>query len=149
MTRKQRRLSLIAVAGVVLACATALVLYALKGEVSFFLDPSQIVTNRPAPDQRIRLGGLVETGSVKRDQGETIEFRVTDGEQEVAVTFTGILPDLFREGQGIVAEGYVNPQGVFVADQVLAKHDENYMPKEVADSLKKQGHWKDEYQNGS
>ncbi|WP_068317361.1 cytochrome c maturation protein CcmE [Polycladidibacter hongkongensis] len=149
MTRKQRRLTLIAMAGCALAFATGLILFALNDQIVFFQSPSDIAAKAPAPEQRIRLGGLVESGSVVRGQNETVTFSVTDGDASVNVTYTGILPDLFREGQGVVTEGVVNAQGTFVADQVLAKHDENYMPKEVADALKEQGHWQEDAQSAN
>jgi cytochrome c-type biogenesis protein CcmE len=145
MTRKQRRLVLIGVAGVVLVAAAALVLSALRDTIVFFNSPSDVVEKHVAPGTKIRLGGLVSSGSVKRDDNLDVRFTVTDGNRSIDVTYHGILPDLFREGQGVVAEGALRSDGVFVADTVLAKHDENYMPKEVADALKKQGHWKDEY----
>ncbi|MCK7611636.1 cytochrome c maturation protein CcmE [Roseibium sediminicola] len=141
MTRKQRRLMFIGSAGAVLAVALGLILFALNDQIVFFQSPSDIVTQSVPPGQRIRLGGLVEEGSVIRSDNAEVSFRVTDLENTVAVTYKGILPDLFREGQGVVTEGVINPSGVFVADSVLAKHDENYVPKEVADALKDQGHW--------
>jgi cytochrome c-type biogenesis protein CcmE len=143
MTRKQRRLALIGIAGVVLSIAAGLVLSALTSQITFFATPSDIAARKMEPGQRLRLGGLVETGSVKRDDATKIEFRVTDTNKAITVTFTGIVPDLFREGQGVVAEGTVDLAGTFKADTLLAKHDENYMPKEVADALKAQGHWQD------
>jgi len=145
MTRKQRRLTLIAAAGGVLALAVGLVLYSLSDSIVFFNSPSDVVARHVAPGTRIRLGGLVAAGSVQRGGYLTVRFTVTDGNATLPVTYTGILPDLFREGQGVVAEGALGPDGVFKADTVLAKHDERYMPKEVADALKKQGHWKDDY----
>ncbi|MBK5949895.1 cytochrome c maturation protein CcmE [Rhodobium orientis] len=143
MTRKQRRLSLIGIAGVVVACAVGLILYALTDQIVFFQSPTDIAEHPVPPQQRIRLGGLVKEGTVVRGQGTTVTFTVTDTANDVPVTFTGILPDLFREGQGVVVEGMLAAGGTFAADTVLAKHDENYMPKEVADSLKKQGVWRD------
>jgi cytochrome c-type biogenesis protein CcmE len=142
MTRKQRRLTLIGTAGAVLAVAVGLVLYALSDRIVFFNSPSDIHANMPAPGQRIRLGGLVAEGSVIKGPDGSVRFAVTDGSETVQVTYNGILPDLFREGQGVVTEGALEPGGVFAADTVLAKHDENYMPKEVADALKKQGVWR-------
>jgi len=142
MTRRQRRLSLIGLAGVVLAVAAGLVLYALSDRIVFFNSPSDIRTNAPAPGQRIRLGGLVAEGSVVKGDDGSVHFSVTDGAASVTVSYRGILPDLFREGQGVVTEGVLEPDGEFSADTVLAKHDENYMPKEVADALKKQGVWR-------
>jgi cytochrome c-type biogenesis protein CcmE len=145
MTRKQRRLSLIGAAAVVLAIALGLVLFALRDTIVFFNSPSDVISNAVKPGARLRLGGLVAPGSVVRDNELDMHFQVTDGNQSIRVVYRGILPDLFREGQGVVAEGTLEPGGNFRADTVLAKHDEKYMPKEVADALKKQGHWKDEY----
>ncbi|MBO9424435.1 cytochrome c maturation protein CcmE [Labrenzia sp. R4_1] len=141
MTRKQRRLTLIGSAGAVLAVALGLILFALNDQIVFFQSPSDIASQQIPEGQRIRLGGLVEDGSVERSDDVNVKFRVTDTAHSVAVTYQGILPDLFREGQGVVTEGVLTPDGVFVADSVLAKHDENYMPKEVAEALKGQGHW--------
>ncbi len=146
MTRKQRRFSLIAGGVSVLGIAVLLVLGALKDSIVFFNSPTDVVEKHVAPGARIRLGGLVAPGSVQHSDNLSIRFEVTDGNHGIPVTFQGILPDLFREGQGVVAEGSLDGAGVFKADNVLAKHDENYMPKEVADALKKQGHWKDEYE---
>ncbi|MDR3494093.1 MAG: cytochrome c maturation protein CcmE [Ancalomicrobiaceae bacterium] len=142
MTRKQRRLTLIAVAGLVVAAAGALVLYALTDKIVFFNSPSDIVAKHPQPGIRIRLGGLVKEGSVERGADAHVAFEVTDTVASVPVTYVGILPDLFREGQGVVAEGAFDASGKLVADTVLAKHDERYMPKEVADALKKSGEWR-------
>ncbi len=141
MTRKQRRLTLIGSAGAVLALALGLILFALNDQIVFFQSPSDIASQQIPDGQRIRLGGLVEDGSVERSDDAHVKFRVTDTAHSVAVTYQGILPDLFREGQGVVTEGVLTPDGIFVADSVLAKHDENYMPKEVAEALKGQGHW--------
>ena len=141
MTRKGKRLSFIGGILAVIGLAAGLVLTALSDSVAYFNSPTDIVSKTPSPGQRIRLGGMVETGSVNRGGQETITFRVTDTVQSVPVTYTGILPDLFREGQGVVAEGTLGPDHVFVADTVLAKHDENYMPKEVVDDLKARGLW--------
>jgi cytochrome c-type biogenesis protein CcmE len=146
MTRKQRRLALIGSGLAVLAVAAALVLSALKDSIVFFNSPTDVVEKHVQPGARIRLGGLVQPGSLKRGDNLAVRFEVTDGNRAVPVAYTGILPDLFREGQGVVAEGSLDPAGLFRADTVLAKHDENYMPKEVADALKKQGHWADDYQ---
>ena len=143
MTRKQRRGVLIGTCLVVLGVAVGLVLYAMRDSIVFFYSPSDIAEMEIAPGQRIRLGGLVETGSVTRDQGTTVHFAVTDGAKALPVTFTGVLPDLFREGQGVVTEGALQPDGTFKADSVLAKHDENYMPPEVAAKLKEQGVWRE------
>jgi cytochrome c-type biogenesis protein CcmE len=142
VTRRQRRLTLIGLAGIVLAVAAGLVLYALSDRIVFFNSPSDIRANAPAPGQRIRLGGLVVEGSVVKGADGSVRFSVTDGTASVPVSYRGILPDLFREGQGVVTEGVLEPDGGFSADTVLAKHDENYMPKEVADALKKQGVWR-------
>jgi cytochrome c-type biogenesis protein CcmE len=141
MTRKQKRLSIIAGAMVFLAAAAALVLFALRQEIVFFRTPTDLVTMAVKPGERIRLGGLVEKGSVLRGEGTKVSFAITDTEKTVKVSFEGILPDLFREGQGVIAEGALGADGVFAADTVLAKHDENYMPKEVADALKEKGVW--------
>jgi len=146
MTRKQRRLSLIGAALGVLALAVALVLGALKDSIVFFNSPTDVVEKQIKPGMRIRIGGLVKAGSVARGDSLAVRFEVTDGKSTVPVAYQGLLPDLFREGQGIVAEGALDPTGTFRADSVLAKHDETYMPKEVADALKKQGHWKDDYE---
>jgi cytochrome c-type biogenesis protein CcmE len=146
MSRKQRRLALIGVALGVLSIAVALVLVALKDSIVFFNSPSDLVENHVKPGARLRVGGLVKEGSVQRGENLSVHFEVTDGKNTVIVAYQGLLPDLFREGQGIVAEGALDPSGTFRADSVLAKHDEKYMPKEVADALKKQGHWKDDYE---
>jgi cytochrome c-type biogenesis protein CcmE len=145
MTRKQRRLTMIGGAGVVLVIAAALVLNALRDSIVFFSTPQMVSEQHIAPGKRFRLGGVVEPGSLKRGDQLAVNFTIADGSASVPVAFKGILPDLFREGQGVVTEGALDGAGVFKADTVLAKHDENYMPKEVADSLKKQGHWKDDY----
>jgi cytochrome c-type biogenesis protein CcmE len=145
MTRRQRRLFLIGTGVGVLAIAAALVLTALRDSIVFFNSPTDLVQKRVEPGARIRLGGLVKTGSVTRGDNLGVRFAVTDGNKEIAVAYTGALPDLFREGQGVVAEGVLDGAGLFRADTILAKHDENYMPKEVADALKRQGHWKDSY----
>ena len=126
----------------VLGVAVGIIGFTLKDTIMFFYSPSEVVEKKIKPQTRFRLGGLVEKGSVKRDQGKTIRFNVTDNAESVRVSYTGTLPDLFREGQGVVTEGALDNAGTFIADNVLAKHDENYMPKDVADSLKKQGYWK-------
>ncbi|WP_119418379.1 cytochrome c maturation protein CcmE [Desertibaculum subflavum] len=141
MTRKRRRLYMLGAGVAVLAVATTLVLLAFRENLVFFYSPTDIVEKGVAPNQRIRIGGLVEADSVKRD-GLTTEFRVTDTANTLRVVYTGLLPDLFREGQGVVAHGKLDSGGQFVADEILAKHDENYMPPEVASALKKQDHWK-------
>lgn len=139
MTRKQKRLTVILGGLGFLALAAGLTLFALGHRASYFYMPADLQTAQLTPGQRIRLGGLVEAGSIVRGEGTTVRFGVTDHENSVKVTYTGILPDLFREDQGVIAEGSFGSDGVFVADSVLAKHDENYMPKEVADSLKEKG----------
>jgi cytochrome c-type biogenesis protein CcmE len=149
MTRKQRRLVLIGGAMAVLVVAVALMLNALRDSIVFFNSPSDVVEKHVAAGTRIRLGGLVKNGSVVRSENMSVRFEVTDGKNGIPVNFQGVLPDLFREGQGVVAEGALDPSGSFKADSILAKHDENYMPKEVADALKRSGHWKDDYGPGA
>ena len=144
MTRKQRRLVLIGSALAVLVLAVGLVLTALKDSIVFFNSPTDVVEKQIAPGARIRLGGLVKEGSVARGDNLQVRFAVTDGRNTIPVAYQGLLPDLFREGQGVVTEGALDQAGTFKADSVLAKHDENYMPREVADRLKQQGHWKDD-----
>ena len=139
MTRKQRRATLIGGGVVVLALAAILVLFAMRDSIVFFYTPSDLAEQKLAKDQRFRLGGLVAAGSIKRDAGTKVRFTVTDTIKTVPVVYDGILPDLFREGQGVVTEGRLDTAGVFQADSVLAKHDENYMPPEVAKSLKEKG----------
>jgi len=146
MTRKQRRLVLIGSSLGVLALAAALVLSALKESIVFFNSPTDVAEKHVQPGSRIRLGGLVKEGSLQRGDNLAVRFEVTDGNRAIAVNYQGILPDLFREGQGVIAEGTLEPGGGFKADSVLAKHDEKYMPKDVADALKKQGHWKEDYE---
>jgi cytochrome c-type biogenesis protein CcmE len=141
LTRKQLRLTLIAAAGAVLFLAAGLVLLAMRDSIVFFFGPTEIAEKGVLPGTRMRLGGLVETGSVQRGAGQRISFGVTDGRTSIRVSYDGLLPDLFREGQGVVTEGVFEGAGHFKADSVLAKHDETYMPREVADALKKQGHW--------
>jgi cytochrome c-type biogenesis protein CcmE len=145
MTRKQRRLALIGGGVAVLAVAVALMLNAFRDSIVFFNSPSDVVEKHIGAGTRIRLGGLVKDGTVVRGNNLNVRFEVTDGQTGVPVTYQGVLPDLFREGQGVVAEGVLDGAGVFNADTILAKHDETYMPKEVADALKKSGHWKDDY----
>ncbi len=145
MTRKQRRLSLIGAGLGVLAIAVALMLNAFRDSIVFFNSPSDVETKHIAAGTRIRLGGLVKTGSLLHGNDLRIRFTVTDGSHDIPVAYQGVLPDLFREGQGVVAEGTLDRAGLFNADTILAKHDENYMPKEVADALKKSGHWKEDY----
>ena len=145
MTRKQRRLVLIGSGMAVLAIAVALMLNALRDSIVFFNSPSDVVEKHVPAGTRIRLGGLVKNGSVVRSNNLSVRFEVTDGKNGILVNYQGVLPDLFREGQGVVAEGALDPSGTFKADLILAKHDETYMPKEVADALKRSGHWKDDY----
>jgi cytochrome c-type biogenesis protein CcmE len=145
MTRKQRRLTIIGGSLAVLAVAAALVLNAMRDSIVFFSTPSMVAEKHVHAGKRFRLGGLVQPGSLVRGDNLSITFQVSDASASLPVAYKGILPDLFREGQGVVAEGALDTSGVFRADTVLAKHDENYMPKDVADALKKQGHWKDEY----
>jgi cytochrome c-type biogenesis protein CcmE len=145
MTRKQRRLILIGSGMAVLAIAVALMLNALRDSIVFFNSPSDVVEKHVAAGTRIRLGGLVKNGSVVRGNNLSVRFEVTDGKNVIPVNYQGALPDLFREGQGVVAEGALDAGGTFKADSMLAKHDETYMPKEVADALKRSGHWKDDY----
>jgi cytochrome c-type biogenesis protein CcmE len=146
MTRKQRRRVLIGSALGVLALAAVLVLSALRDSIVFFNSPTDVVEKKIVAGQRIRLGGLVKPGTLTRGEELNVRFEVTDGKSVIPVAYKGILPDLFREGQGVVTEGSLDQAGLFRADNVLAKHDETYMPKEVADALKKQGHWKDDYE---
>jgi cytochrome c-type biogenesis protein CcmE len=142
MTRKKRRLVLIGAVGLVLACAMGLILSALDDSIVFFRTPSDIAEKPVPPGARLRLGGLVKQGSVVKSGTADVHFAVTDTAREVQVSYTGILPDLFREGQGVVVEGTLSPGGAFRADSVLAKHDETYMPREVADAIKARGEWR-------
>lgn len=139
MTRKQKRLAVIGGGIAFLVAAVLLVMFAFSQSIAYFYVPGDLAKANVPPGTRIRLGGLVEAGTVKRGEGSTITFTVTDTLATVPVTYTGILPDLFREGQGVVAEGAFGTDGLFLADTVLAKHDETYMPKDVADRLKAQG----------
>ena len=141
MTRKQRRSLFIGGGLAVLGLAAFLVLSALNDSIVFFYSPTDVAEKSVPPGQRFRLGGLVPQGTFKRVNGTEVQFAIGDGNRTLEVRYSGLLPDLFREGQGVVAEGKLDPAGHFVADTVLAKHDENYMPREVADSLKKQGLW--------
>ena len=144
MTRKQQRVGLLALGMAALGGATALVLIAFNDNLVFFYSPSELRAKAVSPDRRVRIGGLVEKESLVRGaDGREVSFRVTDGATELAVVYQGLLPDLFREGQGVVAEGKLRPDGIFSATTVLAKHDENYMPREVVDALKKSGHWQE------
>lgn len=140
MSRKQRRLTLIAVGGIVLALAAALTLSALRDSITFFASPSELAANPPPPGKRLRIGGLVKEGSIVKD-GVLVRFEVTDNAKSIPVRYQGMLPDLFREKQGVVAEGTFE-EGVFIARTILAKHDEYYMPREVVDALKDKGVWK-------
>ncbi len=136
--KKKRRIRLVLIGLVLLVSASVIIGYAMKDGIEFFRSPTQVVEDPPSPRERFRIGGLVEEGSVVRGESETVRFSVTDGNETIPVTFKGILPDLFGEGQGMVATGKLE-NGVFVASEVLAKHDEDYMPKEVVDALKEQG----------
>ena len=142
MTRKQKRLTMILGGLAVLGVAAGLVLYALRDTIVFFYTPSEVAQKNVVPGTRLRLGGLVEKGSITKATGTTVTFIVTDLTKTMNVSYNGQLPDLFREGQGVVAEGVLNADGGLTADTVLAKHDEKYMPKDVADRLKAQGVWK-------
>ena len=136
--KKKRRVQVILVAFLALAISTALIGYAMRDGINFFRSPSQVAEEPPKPNEVFRIGGLVEDGTLVRGEGETVRFSVTDGGASIPVEYTGVLPDLFEENQGMVGTGsYVN--GVFVAKEILAKHDETYMPKEVVDALKEQG----------
>lgn len=140
--KKKRRIQVVALAAVALVLSTVLIGYAMRDGINFFRSPSQVLAEPPAASEVFRIGGLVEEGSLLRGQGETVRFAVTDGGATVPVHFTGVLPDLFDENQGMVGTGrYVN--GVFEATEILAKHDESYMPKEVVDALKEQGVYKE------
>jgi len=141
MTRKAKRLTLIFGALVVLGLAAGLIMFALRDNIVFFYTPTQLAEKHPAPGARLRIGGLVKQGSLVKGEGRDVSFVVTDNEKELAATYSGLLPDLFREGQGVVADGVLGSDGKFHADSVLAKHDERYMPRDVAEALKKQGVW--------
>ncbi|PWB81889.1 MAG: cytochrome c maturation protein CcmE [Methylocystaceae bacterium] len=141
MTRKGKRLVLIAGALAVLSLATGLVLFALRDNIVFFYSPAELAQKHVGPGTRLRIGGLVKEGSVVRGDGRNVSFTVTDRTSDIRVTYTGLLPDLFREGQGVVVDGALGPDANFRADSVLAKHDERYMPRDVAEALKKQGVW--------
>jgi cytochrome c-type biogenesis protein CcmE len=144
MTRKRRRLYFLLAGMAALGVAAALVLNAFRDNLVFFYSPTELTEKNFASGHRMRVGGLVEEGSVvKAPDGQTVAFRITDLKQQIPVIYKGALPDLFREGQGVVAEGSVNAQGTFVATEVLAKHDEKYMPPEVAAALKKSGRWQE------
>jgi cytochrome c-type biogenesis protein CcmE len=140
--KKKRRIQIVALTTVALIISTALIGYAMRDGINFFRAPSQIIAEPPGPNEVFRIGGLVEEGSIIRGQGETIQFRVTDGGASIPVTYTGVLPDLFTENEGMVGTGrYID--GVFEASEILAKHDETYMPAEVIDALKEQGVYKE------
>jgi cytochrome c-type biogenesis protein CcmE len=143
MTRKGRRLTLIGLALGVIGVAVGLALYALRDNVVFFYGPTEVAEKAVPPGTRLRIGGLIAEGSIVRAADEKVTFAITDMKTTVHVSYTGPLPDLFREGQGVVAEGVLEAPGQFRADKVLAKHDEKYMPREVADALKKQGVWQE------
>ncbi len=143
MTRKQRRLVLIGASGGVLVIAVGLVLNAMSGSIVFFHSPTEVAQDHLKAGTRIRIGGIVKSGSVKRGDNLNIRFDVTDGKHDVLVHYQGVVPDLFREGQGVVAEGKIEQNGSLEADTVLAKHDERYMPKEVVEALKKSGRWQE------
>ncbi|MGH6834385.1 MAG: cytochrome c maturation protein CcmE [Methylocella sp.] len=143
MTRKKRRLVLISAALAALSLALGLVLLALRDNIVFFYGPSELAQKAPHAGQRLRIGGLVREGSLVHEGESTVHFAVTDKKQDIVVTYTGPLPDLFREGQGVVAEGTLGYDKIFHADNILAKHDERYMPRDVADALKKQGLWRE------
>ncbi|MET4023764.1 cytochrome c maturation protein CcmE [Bradyrhizobium sp. S3.2.12] len=141
MTRKGRRLAIISASGLTLAIAVGLILFALRDNVVFFYGPTEIAEKAPPRGTRLRIGGLVKRGSLTHGGSSTVVFAVTDLKHDIKVSYTGLLPDLFREGQGVVAEGTVEGPDLFHADTVLAKHDERYMPKDVSDKLKQQGTW--------
>jgi cytochrome c-type biogenesis protein CcmE len=143
MTRKQQRLALLILGMAALGGATALVLTAFSSNLVFFYSPSELKAHGSPVDRRVRIGGLVEKSSFDHDRGGSVSFRVTDGKTDLEVVYRGILPDLFREGQGVVVEGELQPGGVFDATTVLAKHDARYMPPEVVAALKKSGHWQE------
>ena len=140
--KKKRRIQVVALTAVALVISTALIGYAMRDGINFFRAPSQIIAEPPGPDEVFRIGGLVEEGSIKRGESEQIRFRVTDGGASIPVVYTGVLPDLFTENEGMVGTGRLI-DGVFEATEILAKHDETYMPAEVIDALKEQGIYKD------
>ncbi|MGA9825486.1 MAG: cytochrome c maturation protein CcmE [Methylocystis sp.] len=144
MTRKGKRLTLIFGALAVLGLAAGLIMFALRDNIVFFYTPTQLAEKHPAPGARLRIGGLVKQGSLVKGESRDVSFVITDNDKELAATYTGLLPDLFREGQGVVADGVLGSDGKFRADSVLAKHDERYMPRDVAEALKKQGVWQGE-----
>ncbi len=142
--RKQQRLALVVLALLLVGGATGLVLAALNDKVAFFVTPTDIAKRQLEAGRRFRLGGLVVDGSIQRQADGSVHFAVTDKAQQVEVVYKGLLPDLFRDGQGVVTQGVLGTDGTFEASEVLAKHDENYMPKEVADALKQSGYWNDQ-----
>ena len=142
-TRKTRRIQMMMFGAVLLAASAPMVSLALRDATDFFFSPTELLAEPHSPDQLLRVGGLVVTGTLTRGTGEETTFEVTDGNGTIAVSYTGILPDLFGEGQGVVAMGYLR-NGAFEATEILAKHDENYVPKEVVEALKEQGHWEAE-----
>ena len=148
MTRKKRRMVLVGIGAAFLASASVLVGVGMRDSIVFFFSPTEMIERAPGPEQRLRVGGLVVEGSVERLEGGSVAFAVTDGATDQRIVFAGILPDLFREGQGIIAEGRLIDR-VFEAEEVLAKHDEQYMPKEVAEALKAQGHFRVEGAGGA
>ena len=143
MKRKHKRLAIALLGLAALGGATALVLAAFSDNLVFFFSPSELAAKHIEPGRRVRIGGLVELQSLTHDDGRRVSFRITDGKTDVVVAYEGVLPDLFREGQGVVAEGRLGADGIFTANTVLAKHDERYMPPEVVDALKKSGHWQE------
>ena len=148
MTRKRRRAYLLLTAMICLSAVTALTLAAFQDTIVFFYSPSDLATRPQVSGQRIRVGGLVVAGSIER-QGPRIRFQLTDQQQNLTIAYTGLLPDLFREGQGIVAQGRLSEGGIFQAEEILAKHDERYMPPEVVDALKRSGAWKHQEKNSA
>jgi cytochrome c-type biogenesis protein CcmE len=149
VTRRSRRLALIAAALVVIAGAAGIALFALSDNIVFFYSPSEVIAKAVQPGARLRVGGLVKTGSLTKSPGEKIDFVIEDGAHDLAVAYEGLLPDLFREGQGVVAEGVLEAPGQLRAETILAKHDERYMPREVVETLKKQGRWQEGAQAGA
>jgi cytochrome c-type biogenesis protein CcmE len=143
LTRRSRRLALIAVALTVIGAAAGIALYALHDNIVFFYSPSEIVEKALQSGARLRVGGLVKAGTLVKSPGQNVAFVVTDGAHDLKVAYQGLLPDLFREGQGVVAEGVLETPGELRAETILAKHDERYMPREVVDALKKQGRWQE------
>jgi cytochrome c-type biogenesis protein CcmE len=143
LTRRGRRLSLIALSLAVVGAAAGLSLYALSDSIVFFLSPSEVAEKAVAPGARLRIGGMVKTGSLVKSADQNVAFVLTDGAHDLKVAYQGLLPDLFREGQGVVAEGVLAAPGQMQAETILAKHDERYMPREVVDALKKQGRWQE------